>query len=283
MSEILRKMRKLCTLMALLWAYFNVNAQVGFQVSPGKLFFRQSVGQVGSQTVRITNSSPNDLVLECNFADWKRDSMATKIYAAPGTYPGSISKYLKVTPENISLKPGESKLVEVNLSLPAEDDHMVSNAMLFITQVNEKELANRSNNKQTSMVFRVQMGVHVYNETPQLQSRNIDIEDVQYIASNPVDGGKKDSSSTQKKISALIANIGERITEGTVRFELTHKETLDEWKSKPLDFNSMPGDKFYVSNSLPGSLAKGRYALVTIVDFGSDQPLKVAESEIEIK
>jgi hypothetical protein len=34
---------------------------------------------------------------------------------------------------------------------------------------------------------------------------------------------------------------------------------------------------------LPADLPKGKYSVVTIADFGTDQPLKVAETEIEIK
>jgi len=273
-------MRKLCTLICLIWALLPATAQVGFQISPGKIFFRQLANQPGVQTVKVTNPTSGDQVVECSFADWKRDSLAQKIYNKPGTQPNSCSKYLHANPENFVLKPGESRLIEVSMSLPDGEDRQVTNSMLLITQINEKNVDKQGKSLQTGMVFQVQMGVHVYNEPPQLQNKNVDIVDVSYF-DRP---RSKDSVNVRDNIvKALIANIGERITEGSIRFELTNKATLDEWKSKPQDFNSMPGDKFYLGELLPSTLTKGKYNMITILDFGSDQALKVAESEIEIK
>lgn len=272
-------MFRLCTLLCLIWACSTVNAQVGFQVSPGKIFFRQVTNQPGSQTIRVTNPTPSEMVLQCSFADWRRDSSGQKIYFEAGSQPGSNSRYLRVNPENFTLKAGESRLIEVTMTLPEGMDRQVTRSMLFITQTNEKDLARQSATQKAAMIFQVQMGVHIYNEPPQLQSKNIDIEDVTFTHVGPKGA---DSSVGSNRLNAFISNIGERVTMGTVRFELTNKTTLEEWKSKPEDFNTLPGDKFFVSTVLPSTLAKGKYALITIADFGADQPLKVAESEIEI-
>lgn len=278
--ETITKMRKLCTLIFLIWATLPATAQVGFQISPGKVFFRLLANQPGTQNIRITNPTASEQVVECTFSDWKRDSIAQKVYSKSGTLPNSCSKYLHANPENFVLKPGESRLIEVSMSLPDGEDRQVTNSMLMITQISEKNVDKQGKNLHTGMVFQVQMGVHIYNEPPQLQVKNVDIVDV-----SSFDRPKaKDSTGPRENVvKALIANIGERISEGSVRFELTNKTTLEEWKSKAQDFNTMPGDKFYVGEILPATLAKGRYNMITILDFGSDQPLKVAESEIEVK
>jgi len=283
-------MKTILALSFTLSVFLSVSAQVGFQVSPGKVFFQQAAGQPATQSVTITNSTPNPLVLQCTFSDWIRDSMGDKIYAAPGFYPTSNSKFLKVVPESFSLAPGESKAVEVSMLIPPGSDKAVSNSMLFVTQINEKDLAQKDKNKQAMMLFRIQIGIHIYNEPPQLQNKNIEIEDVVIFNSQvktPKPGTateKRDSIIiNQQLMKAYIQNKGDLIAEGTLRFELTHQKTLKEFKPEPVPFNSLPGDKLVLSRVLPTDLPKGKYSVVTIADFGTDQPLKVAETEIEIK
>lgn len=283
-------MKTILALIVTLSIYISVSAQVGFQVSPGKVFFQQAAGQPATQPVTITNSTPNPLVLQCSFSDWIRDSMGDKKYAAPGFYPTSNSNFLKVVPESFSLTPGESKVVEVSLLVPSGSDKAVTNSMLFITQINEKDLAQKDKNKQAMMLFRIQIGVHIYNEPPQLQNKNIEIEDVVLLKSSikiakPGSATVKRDSVTvlQQQMKAYIQNKGDLIAEGSVRFELTHQKTLKEFKPEPVPFNSLPGDKLVLARVLPADLPKGKYSVVTIADFGTDQPLKVAETEIEIQ
>lgn len=270
---------------------FFANAQIGFQVSPGKVFFRQTAGQQQSQAITVSNTSGSPMALKCSFIDWVRDSMGNKVYAEPGTYRHSNSRYAKIFPDMFTLQPGETRNIEVSLLLPDGADTAVTNSMLFITQVEEKTLGDeKSKNKEAFMKFRIQIGVHVYNEPPQMQFKNIEIEKVD--VTEKWEESVNFNKNTQKKdtvrnfvrsLSALIHNNGDLVAEGSVRFELTHKSSQKEFKLEPITFNSLPGDKIIMPASLTASLPKGRYSVVTLVDYGMDQPLKVAESEIELK
>lgn len=264
-------------------------AQGGFQVSPGKLFFKQQALQQSTQNVLVVNSSQQNMVIRCTFSDWKRDSMGDKKYFPIGTLPHSNAAHLKVVPEIFTLAPGQSKYLEVSMNLPADKDSSYTNAMLLLTQVDEKKAEDKTKKKEAFMKFLLEMGVHIYNEPPQLRYKNVDIESVSYIASKDTVVAfnrrtqRKDTTLVpQRLIKGWIVNNGELIAEGNVRYELTQKTTGQEYKLEPVPFNSMPGDRLLVNRSVPKDILVGKYVLVMLLDIGMDQPLKVGESEIEI-
>ncbi len=265
-------------------------SQGGLQVAPGKVFFHQGQGQLSSKSVSVTNTSTQTITVNCSFADWVRDSAGNKIYADPGTYKHSNSKYLKVFPATATIKPGESASFEVSLLLPENGDTAVTNSMLFITQVDEKKLEDPNvKKKEAFMKFLIQMGIHIYNEPPQIQYKNIDIVQVrqendtlQDYKYNTVKKKYDTLHQVVRNIEAVIHNNGDLICEGQVRFELTDKATQKEIKLEPVGFNSLPGDRLVMRMVLGDKVPKGKYFVVTLLDFGMDQPLKVAESEIDI-
>lgn len=231
------------------------------------------------------------MLVRCSFGDWRRDSLGNKIYAKPGELPNSNSKYLKVIPEEFTIQPGEIRNIEVSMLLPANKDTNVTNSMLFITQMDEKSLnESREKNKQAFMKFRMQMAIHVYNEPPQIQFKNIEIQKVRFTSFMDTAVGlnkqtnKPDTSVTlRKEMRCWIENTGDLIAEGTVRFELTDKKTLKEFKLEAVPFNSLPADRLIIAAKLFPDMPKGTYTVVTLVDIGLDQPLKVAESEVTIE
>ncbi len=267
-------------------------AQTGFGVSPTKLFFKQPGGQTETQTITISNNTSGNFVLVCSFNDWRRDTTGQKKFAAPGeVFANGISKYLKVVPDQLALGAGETKTIDVTLQLPPGDDSVTTAAMLYLVQRNTNTLEQVDKNKvQTNFKYSLKVNVQVYNEPPQLQNKNIELLDA-YLTSvmvyPPQDSTKKGKPADTIKVkqyvlNAVIKNTGDLVTEGQVRFELSNTKTMYEWKAKPVDFNSMPNDRFVLPQVLPAGIPKGIYTLDTIVDFGSDQALKVAETEIEI-
>ena len=265
-------------------------AQAGFQVSPGKLFFRQQAGQQSSQNVIVMNSSTQRVVVRCHFSDWRRDSIGDKKYAPSGSMLQGNSSYLKVIPEILTLEPGEKKSVEVIMNLPEGKDTSVTNSMLFITQVDEKKAADKSEKKEAFMKFLLEMGVHVYNEPPHLQFKNVDIESVKFISKydTTIEFNKKiqrldTTIRLRQEIIGWIKNTGDLIAEGTVRYELTEKATGKEVKLEAVPFNSLPNDRLIAIRPIPKDTPTGKYTLIMLVDIGMDLPLKVGEAEIVIK
>lgn len=290
-------------LFVLVFLFFGMATRAqdeGLRFSPAKLFFKLGANQSGMQKVAIINNSRTQtFILEGSFQDWERDSLAKKIYFPAGTLPHGLSKYLKLSPSTITLAPGESKTVDVSLQLPQGADTMVGNSMLMLTQLKENKLLSDLKQKKAMMNIFFQLAIHVYNEPAQFTIKNMEIEDLQLVAKalNAKDAQKdsaiyhptasKDSSkksdtllSKNYSIKGYLHNTGELITEGNFRLELLHQTSSKEFKLVPIPFNCFPAAKFITVQALPNDLPKGKYTATAIVDFGTDQELKVAETQI---
>ena len=119
-------------------------AQIGFQLSPAKLYFSQKGTAEQTARLHVNNTTNTRLVLQATCADWRRDSTGTKVYYRPGLLPTSLCSSIKVTPDVIDLAAGEERDVLVTLA-PGQLSNSPSfrNGMLFLTQSNELEVAEQ--------------------------------------------------------------------------------------------------------------------------------------------
>ncbi|GAB3921953.1 hypothetical protein GCM10028804_18630 [Larkinella terrae] len=250
----------------------STQAQVGFQVSPAKLYFQQKGNAVQTARMHLTNPTNTRLELQATCADWRRDSTGSKVYYAPGTLPGSCCALLKITPSVIELEPGEEKDVLVSISAEPKPAYgKIRNAMIFLTQSNEQELA-RAKSSAPQLLIKMQIGVHVYltpegNSTPDIDITSMDV-------SKP---------AQQYQVKVQVQNKGEALVESQLRMEYLNLETMEEVKAEPIAVNTMPQDKFKVVAEVPRNLSAGKYLIVAVLDSGPSQALKVAELETVLK
>lgn len=272
-------MKQIASLLFALFAAGIIHAQGGFLVKPTKLYFDPAPQSQQKQTITIRNTSGEPVILECSLQDWKRDSIGNKVYSNAGTLPNSCSRYLKVAPEVVALQPGEEKELEVILSAPADSVKQALNAMLMLTQVNEKK-AEKAKIVQTQIVVRMQVGVHVYFEPPYLETKDVDLQRLFFAKSGTA--SKEDLLAKERGLVSEIANIGQLVAEGKLRLELSNLQTQQVWKLDEKEFNSMPGDLLQIPFTLPAGLPKGPYNILAMLDLGANLPLKVIEAQIDL-
>ncbi|XWW45703.1 hypothetical protein JYG30_23795 [Fibrella sp. USSR17] len=257
-------------LLFLCLATFSVcQAQIGFQVSPAKLFINHS--KTASQTVRIHIINPMDtrLVLQATCADWRRDTVGAKVYYPAGTLPGSCCSIVSITPNVIELAPHQETDVLITVRADAAAGTL-RNGMILFTQVNEQETARA---KAGSLILiKVQIGVHIYVLPGESRQPEIGITNMEVARS-----GKK------AQLTVEIANTGGTLLESNLRLEYLNLATMQELKTDPVPVNTMPKDQFKVSSLIPETLAAGKYLIVAILDSGPGQTLKVAELETVLK
>ncbi|UFH57003.1 hypothetical protein [Spirosoma sp. KNUC1025] len=246
-------------------------AQIGFQVSPAKLYFTQK--GTAEQTLRLHLTNPMDtrLVLQATCADWRRDTIGDKVYYPAGALPTSCCSLIKVTPSVIELAPGEQR--DVLVTLVADNQarlQSIHNGMLLLTQSNEQEVARLKGASQ--FIVKAQIGVHVYvipDENPQPD-----------IAITAMDVAK---SGEQYQVKVKVQNTGGALLESQLRLEYLNLETMEEVKTEAMPVNTMPKDTFRVTASVPSKLSAGKYLIVAVLDSGPSQALKVAELETVLK
>lgn len=246
-------------------------AQIGFQVSPAKLYFNRK--GLSEQTMRLHLVNPMDtrLVLQATCADWRRDSTGDKVYYPAGSLPASCCSMIKVTPSVIELAPGEKRDVLVTLTANSPSSTgTISHGMLLLTQSNEQEVSKLKG--ATQFVIKAQIGVHLYVVPEESLPPGIAITNM---------GVDKSGEHYQVKIQ--IHNDGGTLLESQLRLEYLNVETMEEVKPEAIPVNTMPNDDFKVMAAVPPTLPAGKYLIVAILDSGPGQALKVAELEAVLK
>jgi len=246
-------------------------AQVGFQVSPAKLYFTQKGTAEQTTRLHVTNTMNVRLVLQTSCSDWRRDSMGTKTYSPAGSLGTSCCSQFKFTPSVIELAPGETRDVLVTLVAgPQAKAGPVRNGMLFLTQSNEQEMARLQGASQ--FVIKVQMGVHLYVLPEEGLQPDIAITGMETV-----------KSGEQNLVKVQVHNRGGTLLESQLRLEYLNLETMEEVKAEAVPVNTLPKDDFKVTASVPSKLSPGKYLIVAVLDSGPSQALKVAELEAVLK
>jgi hypothetical protein len=246
-------------------------AQIGFQVSPAKLYFNQTSSENQTLRLHLTNPMDTRLVLQATCADWRRDSLGEKVYYPAGTLPTSSCSLFKITPDVIELAPGEQRDVLVSLTANRTDKAGgIRNGMLLLTQSNEQEVARQKG--ATQFIIKAQIGIHVYV----LPDEHTE-PDIAIVGMNVV------QSARPYQVNVKVHNTGKALLESQLRLEYLNMSTMEEIKTETIPINTMPNDSFQVAASVPATLSAGKYLIVAVLDSGPGQALKVAELETVLK
>lgn len=246
-------------------------AQIGFQVSPARLYFTPRGTTEQTLRLHLTNPMDTRLVLQASCSDWRRDSTGEKVYYPAGALPTSCCSLVKVIPSTIELAPGEQRDVLVTLaaSQPATSGE-IRNGMLLLTQSNEQEVARLKGASQ--FIIKAQIGVHVYVLPTESTKADIAITDMRIA-----------KVGKQYHVKVHIRNGGGTLLESQLRLEYLNLATMQEVKADAMPINTMPKDDYSVMAQVPATLPAGKYLIVAVVDSGPSQTLKVAELEATLK
>lgn len=262
---------KVLTLILCLLEVSLCQAQIGFQVSPAKLYFTQKGTSEQTLLLHLTNPMDTRLILQATCADWRRDSTGDKVYFPAGSLPTSCCSLVRVTPSTIELAPGEQRDVLVSLvsDQPAKAG-VIRNGKLLLTQSNEQEVARLKGASQ--FIIKAQIGVHVYVIPDDNSPSDIAITGMDIAKSGP-----------QYQVKVQVRNTGGTLLESQLRLEYLNLETMQEVKTEAVPVNTMPNDVFRIVATVPATLAAGKYLIVAVLDSGPSQALKVAELEAILK
>lgn len=261
---------RLFTFLVLLTLPTAVLGQMGFQVEPPKLYFEEKQGKIAPTRIKLSNTGSSRMVVRASCVDWRRDSLGDKQFYPAGTLPLSCCPYLRVQPETVELEPGTQQEMLVSLDPGKTNRPGLHNAMLMLTQLNEKEIAS-ARGQTSGFIIKVQIGVHVYHTSSALKNREIAIDSL--CTAQTKEG---------RFANILVNNTGELPLESEVRLELTNLLTAEEIKVPSVPVNSMPGEHIWVKSLLPANLPKGRYLIIALIESGTDVPLQVAELEADV-
>lgn len=244
-------------------------AQTGITIGPPRVYYTIGPGQSQSEKVLISNPSKDyTLELGVSISDWEYNEFGDNQIYDPGTLATSCADWINVPEAFFSLAPGESKEIDVMMSIPKDyqnDSVPVHTAMLYVTQLNPRDGVDQDG---ANIRIAVRTGIKLYqrklgNNTPNIEITNFKIIDIE----------------EDKAASLFFENTGATWADGRISFELFNQATGETTALTNANLYTMPGDKRQFPVVLPKDLVKGNYIVTAILDYGENQTIKMAELE----
>lgn len=257
--------RKIITVLFLSLLTFSAFSQVGISVSPPRIYFELNPGQSGTQKVSVSNvSNKHTLDLSVTLGDWEYDQNGENVMHDANQIATSCASWLSISQGSyFSLKPGESKDIEIVMTTPRnlKNDIPVHTALLYITQMNPTDDVT---NAGANIKVNVRSAVKVYHRTLASKNKKIDIQNLIY-------------NKETKNIDLLFENQGNTWIDGSIFVDLLQSQTGKQIRLTPTVFYTLPGNKRWVHLALPQDLAKGKYTATVIIDNEDQNNLEAAE------
>lgn len=256
----------LATLLVLVIASAQVNAQTGLSVSPPRTYFTLSEGQTETKQILVSNpSKTKTLELSVSLNDWEYDSIGNNVMAEAGMLSNSCANWVDILPQTFfTIPPGESYELDVRMRVPDElsDNEPVHTCMLFITQINPSDAKNEQG---ANIKIAVRSGVKLYQRKAVARNPDIEITNFAYNQENP------------NQLRFDFQNVGNVWIDGLITCDLLNQETGEKVNLKEVVFYSMPGDYRYLYFDLPEELPQAKYIATAIFDYEHASSVKMAE------
>ncbi len=253
--------------MLLGFSTIRAHAQTGISISPPRVYYVIGPGQSQTEKVVVSNPSKDySLELAVSFEDWAYNAYGDNVMHQAGTLATSCAAWLSVPEAYFSLAPGESKEVDVQMTVPANhlrnDSVPVHTAILYVTQLNPRDGVDQQG---ANIRIAVRTGIKLYQRLPGSFNPNLEITNFRY------------EKSETPTLVLHFDNDGDVWTDGWISLELLNQATGAKTTLPDELFYSMPGDKRQRHLALPETLETGKYIATAIVNYGDAKTVKIAE------
>ncbi len=243
------------------------HAQTGISITPPRVYFVVGPGQSQTEKVIVSNPSTDyPLELGVSFEDWEYGDQGENLTYEPGTLPTSCAAWVTLPEGYFSLAPGESKEIEVQMTMPANhvtSDVPVHTAVMYVTQLNPRGSLDQEG---ANIRIAVRTGIKLYQRLPGQYDLSIDISNFQY-------------QKTEEGAFLVLSfdNTGSIWADGHINLELLDQDTGNKIPLPDVSFYSMPGDQRQQAINLPADLPPARYIATAILNYGESGTVKIAE------
>jgi P pilus assembly chaperone PapD len=250
----------------------DLNAQE-LEVSPGTLSFSTNPGSSQTQQINLRNKGKTEQSFIFNLSDWLTDEAGEVKYFDAGTTPRSCADWITVSPALVTLQPNEQATINVTMLVP-NDNASTKWAVLFVQSAVEQTGA-RAVDKE--MALGVQLALRIAVTIYQSPVSNT-------LYKGTIEGlTEKIGEDNSRTYGSQVINLGDKVLNCKVYFTVSNLETAEEFTSTPIEFSLLPETNKKVSYTLDKKLAKGRYSVAAILDYGFNNELDGVQLEMEVK
>lgn len=249
-------------------------SNLGVAVAPSSMRFRTNPGNSETKILTITNDTYKKYRFKVTFSDIDMNREGT--ITGDKTSDIGLTNWIAAEPNFVEIEPGEKAKINITVNIPDTDAaNRAAWCMGIIDEVQENtEIAKNENSESYTFGVKPSFGfaVYFYQNPPSVGVSEVEILDFSFSY-----------SETNKYIHLLVKNIGKGIARAKAYVEL---DELNTGYHETLDlqiFNVLPNRQREFTFTLPGKMPKGKYSLMGILDFGSDEEIKAASKEIIIE
>lgn len=248
---------------------------LGVAVSPSSMRFNVSIGKTQTKYLYVTNDTEKNYSFKITFDDVDMDVDGKVGKPNDSNYEYGLTKWISAAPNFIELAPFEKAKIEITVNVPEDEKaHHAAWCLAMIDQVTERKTIESNENDLMTLgiIPTFGFGVYFYQNPPDLKVNDVEIVDFTF-----------NYDDNRKYVSLIAKNNGKGISRSKVYVELNELGSGFYEKLDLKVFNILPGRTREFNFVLPGSMPKGRYSLMGVLDFGSDEEVKAASKEIIIK
>lgn len=245
-----------------------------FEVAPVVINFTADPGEIQTKQINIINHSPKPQKYTLKLSDYEIDSNGNKKAIPLGTSKRSCADWITLNPSFIELNPNQSATIEAMMTVPK--DGFSSRWCIVYVEALAKEQSNSDVDKNLATgVVLVPRIVIMVNQSPKSNNN--------YKAS--ISGLKEVTKpgESMRSFEVQVTNSGDNVIEANVTLALANIQTATEEKFTPVKAVVYPDAVRTVKLQIPSKLAKGKYALAAILDYGHRQALEGTQIILEVK
>lgn len=235
-------------------------------ISPFFTVIETESGNSGTKIVQVINEYDTDYEINASLMDISFDEKGNRLIKPIGSFPNSVAKYLRVTPNKFILKGKETKEVQVSIQVP-KDSIGGRQAMVYFegTPVISENFAQKS--KKIKMAIR--LGLLVLQQTKGTVITKSRITDV--------------NISLPSKSKPLIIKMNV-LNQGNSHIEATGTAAIikqDDTFIGKVDFNNMiifPNRSKTLTAEYLGKIEKGFYHILITYMYSPDKSVVIDKS-----
>ncbi|MCQ2374490.1 MAG: DUF916 domain-containing protein [Salinivirgaceae bacterium] len=230
-----------------------------FEVSPLKLNFTAEPGESQTKFVTLKNHSGKTETFMFKLSDMNIDANGDSQYIESGSLRYSVADWISIAPSFFELGPQEEKQVAVTIQQPT-NEFGSKWGVLFVYTAQEQTAFDADKSVRAGVNISARVAITV-TQTP-ASNKN-------YRATISNLSETTTVGQNTRTFSAMVNNLTELITECRVSMIATNLETEEETIIEPTTFQLYPRASRRVQLEFNKPLAKGRYSLAAILDYGT--------------
>lgn len=262
----MKTMKKPMLLLAFIIFSFGLFAQ-DFEVAPVALEFTLEPGESESKAVRVTNYSAKEYNFVLEIFDENYNGEQTERYLPAGSTPNSLAGWLTINPSYITLRPNESKMVDVTLSVPSNASE-TRWAVIGVRTAQERSIFEADKNLAAGVLVSPRIKVTV-TQSPK-SNLNFKAKIEKFALAGKTDEGFQTFEVTVK-------NSGNKTVTANLGLMVANIKSGKEFKEDQGGVVLMPGQAKSFKVQLNQVLPKGEYAIAAVLDYGKNSPLEVMQ------